>query len=190
MSDEQCSPTASLLEGEFKFEKMQVEHLFALEPQGSQLLQYGVPVDDLPWSQAQAIADEPATWAAVRGKTVLACMGITESFVGKQGTAFGLFSQAITPRDWVPLTDFAREHIIKASPLTRVEAIVRCEDIPDWINEEPCPKIRSCVMLEWASREATPQVRWAMKVGLEPACVLRAYGAASEDHMLLERVLP
>ncbi|RIV87503.1 hypothetical protein [Aurantiacibacter zhengii] len=174
---------------QIRFDKLQPEHLFALDPQDSQVLQYGIPVSELAWSEAQGVADNELTFAAMQGDKVLACMGIVETFAGCQGTAFGLFAPALG-RAWLPITDFARDHIIMESPLKRLEAIVRCQDIPDWVTDEPCPKIRSAIMVEWAAREASPQVRWAMKVGLEPSAVLRSYGAAHEDHMLLERILP
>lgn len=170
------------------FEKLKPQHLLDLVPQASQQLQYGLPVDDISWDEAAALAEQDNCWSAIGddGK-ILACLGVNETFPGVQGVSWAFFAENLG-REMVPITQFAREVVIGLSPLRRIEAIVRCEEMPDWLEEERLPEIRASVAVAWAMRHATPQVSWAIKVGLDPVAVLRAFGAAGEAHMLLELV--
>lgn len=181
---------AELLEresgGALEFVPLQAEHLLALEPKKSQRTQYGIPVSDIGWSEADAMAAEFCSWTAFLHGRVAACMGIRETFPGMQGVAWAFFAEGLG-RAMVPITKFAREAIIGTSDLQRIEAIVRCCAMPAWLDEEPSSEIRATISVAYASKWATPEVRWARKVGLEPVAVLRKFGAAGETHMLLEK---
>lgn len=167
---------------ELRFVELEPEHLFGIELQDNQRLQYGLDPKAIGWTEALAICEQENCWAAVRGDEVLACLGINETFPGKQGVAWALISRRIG-RDIVPVTKFARDAVIGTSHLVRIEAIVRCAD----------PEIETADRAEWllavALADPTPQVTWAIRTGLRPVAVLRKFGAASETHMLLERIL-
>ena len=170
------------------FRRLRAMDLIELEPQESQRTQYGLRVADMGLDEAEDYAAGPYAWAAVRGERVLACMGVAETFPGAAGVAWALFAEG-PGEDHLAITRFARDEVIGKCPLPRIEAVVRCVDI------EPLAKgihdLNPHQMLARAMRaeHRTPQVRWALAVGLMPIAVLRKYGAASETHMLLERVL-
>lgn len=171
------------------FARLRPSHLFLVEPQESQRTQCGIAPAAMSVEEANNLADQGNAWVAMRGPRVIACLGIMETFPGQQGVAWALLSRHLG-RDIVPVTRFARDAVIGTSALARIEAIVRCQDLPEWLGAERSPQVRHAIALEWASRNSTPQVHWAMKVGLEPVAVLRRFGAAGETHMLLERILP
>jgi hypothetical protein len=172
---------------ELSFISLDAEHFFALDLQASQRTQYGVDPLAIDWAEAEAYAAQDNTWAAMREDQVLAVFGVHETFPGAQGAAFALLAKDLG-RDHHRLTRFAREEVIAKSPLPRIEAIVRCIDVEPGIKV--CPDATPANMLAAAlrPRNRTPQVRWALTLGFTPVAVLRKFGAASETHMLLERI--
>lgn len=50
------------------------------------------------------------------------------------------------------------------------------------------PDLDPYELLEVVVSAKGPEVTWAMLAGLKPAAVLRKFGAASEDHVLCERI--
>lgn len=165
-----------------EFVPLAAEHLFDLDVQDSQRRQYGLDPLDMTREEAEAIADNPGCYAALRGDEVIACLGVGETFPGKAGVAFAFLGKDIG-RDHFALTRFAREVVIGQSPLCRIEAIVRSADPPAGMGFGQLPMMSHCL------QHPTPEVRWAIAVGLFPVAVLRKFGAASETHMLLERIV-
>lgn len=168
--------------GRLEFVPLEAQHFFALDRQDSQATQYGLDPLDMEWAQAEAVAANPGCYAVLRGIEVLACLGVSETFPGKAGVAFAFLGRGIG-RDHHALTRFARETVIGASPLARIEAVVRCAEPPAETGFGQLP------MMTHALQHPTPPVRWALAVGLFPVAVLRKFGAASETHMLLERIV-
>jgi hypothetical protein len=168
---------------------LEAEHLFALDVQDSQRRQYGLDPLDMEMAQAADLADNPGSYAILRAaphardeREVIACFGISQTFPDAQGVAWAFLGKGLG-RDHHVLTRFAREVVIGGSALPRIEAIVRCADPPAETGFGQLP------MMNFALQNPTPEVRWALAVGLWPACVLRKFGAAGETHMLLERIL-
>lgn len=133
--------------------------VLAIERQPSQRVQLGFR-ETPSEADAQGLIDDGEAWAAVDGDRVIACFGIRETFPGKQGVAWAILSSAVGAAH-LAITRFAKRRIAE-SPLVRIEAIARVA-----ISAE-------CV--------------WPRLTGLQAAHVLRKFGAASEDHMLFERV--
>lgn len=172
------------MRSEISFRRLRAEDLLQLEPQPSQLLQYGQAVS-ISYEEAVAYAAGPFAWAAEAERGVIACMGVAETFEGAAGLAWALFAEGVSRREMARLTAFARDVVVGENPLPRIEAVVRCSDIEaaiDAVGSSPA------VLREIALETPTPQVRWALAVGLQPVAVLRKFGAASETHMLMERI--
>lgn len=163
------------------FVRLEAEHFFAIDLQDSQRTQYGLDPQAIGMQEAQAYADQDSAWCALRGDRPLACFGINETFPGAQGVAWAFLGKGLG-RDHLALTRFARDEVIGRSRLPRLEAIVRCADPPKEIGCGQLPLMSHCL------QHATPEVRWAIAVGLFPVAVLRKFGLASETHMLLERI--
>ena len=139
---------------------MRAADALAIQRQVSQRMQLGVE-RDMTSEEAEALADGPGeAWTAWDGERVVACVGLRETFPGAQAVAWAILSQDVGTAH-LTITRFARARIA-ASRLARIEAIVR--------------------------RDHPAEVTWAKLVGLAPVFVLRAFGAASEDHVLCERI--
>lgn len=170
-----------------QFVRLQAAHLLALEPQESQRLQYGLDLRNISAEEAEHYAAQENAWAVLRGDRLLACLGINETFSGASGVAWALLADNLG-RDALAITYFARDAVIRTSELPRLEAVVRCADLPEWMQSYS-PQALARARLDWVCRKPTAAVRWAIKVGLEPVAVLRKYGAANEPHLLLERII-
>lgn len=170
------------------FVPLEAAAFFAIELQDSQRSQYGMDPLALGVDEAQLYADQRNAWMALRGDRVVAILGINETFEGVQGVAFALLGRDLG-RDHVAVTRFARDVVIGQSKLQRIEAIVRAPDL--WAIEDAPEHLRArkpAHMLELALQRPTPEIRWALAVGLEPAAVLRKFGFAGETHMLMEKI--
>lgn len=108
--------------------------------------------------EAESLADGGEAWTARRDGRIVACFGLKETFAGRQAVAWAIFASGIGAAH-VAITRFARARIA-ASGLRRIEAIVRTD----------------------------AEITWAGLVGLSPAHVLEKFGAASERHVLFERI--
>lgn len=180
-------PTASLLEGRrLEFRKLRAIDLLSIAPQPSQRVQYGQPVE-LSIEEAHGYAAGAFAWTAWDGDRVVACLGVAETFPGAAGLAWALFDESATRREMAQVTRFARDTVIGTNPLPRIEAVVRCADVEEFaeFHRVANPGGLHC----FATMRPTPQLRWAMSVGLSPVAVLRKFGAANETHMLMERIL-
>ena len=161
-----------------RFEPLRAVDLLEIEVREGQRLQYGMPVAEMTIAEAQSLADG-AAWTAWDGQRLVACLGISETFEGAQGVAWALLGEGIGARH-LQLTRFARDEVVGKSPLRRIEAIVRCNDAD--------PRFTATRRILEAVRRPTPELRWTLALGFEPACLLRRFGAADEPHMLMERV--
>lgn len=132
-----------------------------IQRQASQRVQLGLE-RAMSFEEADALVSGPGeAWSArdTVGR-LIACFGLRETFPGRQAVAWAILAEDVGTAH-IAITRFARRRIA-ASPLRRIEAIVRV-DVP-------------------------AEVAWAKLVGLPPAFVLRSFGAASEDHVLCERI--
>jgi len=172
-----------------RFVPLRPEHIFALDLQESQRFQYGIDLFAIGVDEAEHYASQPAAWTMLDGVRPIACFGILETFPGAAGVAWALIGKNIG-RGHHRLTRFARDEVIGKSTLPRVEAIVRCDlDLPPPDGAICDAPTYAWLMLKFALDHPTPEVRWAIDVGLHPVAVLRKFGAANETHMLMERIL-
>ncbi|WP_294277576.1 hypothetical protein [uncultured Sphingomonas sp.] len=131
-----------------------------IQRQASQRVQLGIE-RDMSVEEARDLAEGAGeAWTVRQHGRIVACLGLRETFPGAQAVAWAILSDRIGTAH-LAVTRHARRRIA-ASPLARIEAIVR---------------------------EAVPaELAWAMLVGLQPAHVLRRFGQNSETHILCERI--
>lgn len=142
-----------------RFETLTAEHILQLQLQPSQHVTAGLYEPELTRGQAEALAAQGRGWAALDGATVLVCAGLAEIFPPHHATAWAMLSPGIGAARLLTITRFARSAIATGG-YARVDAIVR----------------------------TGAELAWAKAVGLNPAHVLRNYGAAAEQHILMERI--
>lgn len=168
------------------FSRMQPEDLFAIDVQESQttfLGQDATPDEETAYN----LASQPVAWTAWRDSKVLACFGFNEAFPGKHGTAWALLGKDIG-RDHLALTRFVRK-VVEGCTLDRLDVLARCEDVePIMLGGKPWPA--PAALLKLALVDPTPEVRWCLMLGFEPAHLLRKFGAAGETYMMFERIKP
>lgn len=133
--------------------------------QPSQRMQLGMTLaETMTIAEAQGLIDGGEAWTAWRidgdDETPVAMTGILETFADRQGVAWALLGDCIGAAH-LAITRHAAQRIM-LSPLVRIEAIVRAA--------------------------VKAEVTWARLVGLKQCAVLRKFGAASEDHILFERI--
>lgn len=138
---------------------MRPEDAVEIRRQASQRVQMGLS-RDMTLAEAAELVDEGAALTAFVGARIVACFGIRETFPGAQGVAWALLAEGLGGAH-LAVTRAARRLVMR-SPLARIEAIVRAD--------------------------VDAEVIWARLVGLTAAHVLRKFGAASEDHILFERI--
>lgn len=114
----------------------------------------------------RAIEASGPAWTAIGADgRILCCYGFAWMFPPADGFGGHALAWAMLAGDvgsaHVAITRFARETIV-ASPIDRIEAIVR-DDAP-------------------------PECRWAEMVGLERIAVLRSWGPEGKTHRLYERI--
>ena len=143
-----------------RIEPLTVEAAMAIDRQASQKVQIGMP-RMMTCDEAEALVDSVGEkWAVIENATarIVACFGLAETFPGKQGVAWAILAEGIGSAH-LAMTRFCRARVA-ASPLVRIEAIVR-----------------------------TPsECSWAMLIGLTYRCDLPMFGAASETHFLYDKV--
>lgn len=138
---------------------MIVADAMEIKRQASQRVQLGLEREMTP-EIAQDLIHGGEAWTILRDGVPIACVGLRETFPPVQGVAWAILADGIGGAH-LTITRFARRRIAE-SPLIRIEAIVKCDHPAD--------------------------VLWAKLVGLAPIALLRKFGAASEDHMLFERI--
>ncbi|MDX3883607.1 MAG: hypothetical protein QHC65_04235 [Sphingomonas sp.] len=143
-----------------RIRRMQAADMIAIERQPSQRVQLGIERTPT-LDEAEDLAGEREAWTAEADDgRLLACFGIRETFPDRQGVAWAVLATGIGGAH-VGITRAARR-MIERSRLARIEALARL------------------------SIEA--ECRWPTLVGLQPLAILRKFGAASEDHVLFERI--
>ena len=166
------------------FRRLEPGDLLSIDAQASQQLVLGLRVR-LDFAQAEHYAAMPVAWAARRGEELLACFGINELFAGAHGVAWAVLAEGLG-RDHLALTRFMQSEI-RDCGLARLELLARCVDVDLAVERLPDITGDELVQLVTKPDHATPEVRWAMMLGMEPAHVLRRFGAASESYLLYER---
>ena len=166
-----------------RFARLTADDLLAIERQPSQRLLLGA-AESIERDEAEALADQDDAWSCWRGDRLLACVGINETFPGRQGVAWALLATALGAAH-LPLTRFVAGRIA-ASPLARIEAFARSA-VGDPAFDQ-FPELDSGQKVAIVMAAPSPELRWARRVGLEPAHVLRKFGAASETYVLCERI--
>lgn len=142
------------------FRPMLAGDLIQLKLQPSQHFELGLEEEELDMPRARDLAANGPAWTAHDGARILCCAGFRETFPGVQAVAWAMLATGIGPAH-LAITRYAAARFAEA-PYRRIEAIVE-----SWNR---------------------PARRWARLIGLEEAHVLRAFGADSRDHILMERI--
>lgn len=162
---------------------LHADDLFEIKVQPSQHVQMGVPLrtsrDD-----AMAMAMQPCAWSVRYEGRLIACFGIVEMFEGAQGHGWCHLAEVLGAAH-LPLTRFMRR-TLEASHLARVDLIAAASDAEPILASfgQMDPGMLLAAVMATPTRECT----WARLLGFTPAAVLRKWGAASETHVLFERV--
>lgn len=162
---------------------LHADDLFEIKVQPSQHVQMGVPLrtsrDD-----AMAMAAQPCAWSVRHQGRLIACFGIIETFDGAQGQSWCQLASDLGAAH-LPLTRFMRR-TLEASELARVDLIAVASDAEAILAAFGA--MDAGLLLEAVMATPTRECTWARLLGFTPAAVLRKWGAASETHVLFERV--
>lgn len=142
------------------FRPMLAADAVLLELQPSQHFELGLDEPILTFEKGEDLAENGIAWTAHKGGRILCCAGFRQLYTG-HAIAWAAFGAELG-RAGIAITRFARRQLA-AAPFRRIEAIVEAGN--------------------------ARAIAWAQAIGLEPACVLRRYGANDETHILFERVL-
>lgn len=164
--------------------------LLAMQVQPSQSLVLG---EAHSWDPAEAeqLAAQPVAWCARsaapadKGR-IVACFGIVELFAGTQGFGWAALAPGIGAAHF-ELTRFVRGQVAGCG-LARLE--LRAVASPEFEADLAAAGGEAADPLAVAFRRATPEMRWAVLLGLKPVHVLRQYGAARETFVLFEKIEP
>lgn len=163
--------------------RLHPDDLFVIDRQPSQAMAMGLSIEPTIES-TQWLAEQPEAWAVLADGRLIACIGIYETFAGAQGVCWAVLAEGIGHHH-LALTRFARSRVM-ASPLARIEALTICADaeaiLADYPLLDPVELVAAVMAMP------TPQCTWARMMGLTPVHVLRRFGAASQTHMLFERI--
>lgn len=147
------------------FRPMRASDAPQLELQASQQFELGLDEPILTAERGADLAQFGVAWTALRGEEILCCSGFREIYAG-HGVAWAAFADpaVIGALAGGRITRFARETLDAqlGARFHRIEALVEAD------NDRA--------------------ITWARRIGLEPAAVLRKYGAEARDHILFERV--
>lgn len=162
---------------------LEAEHLLRIEQQPSQRYVLG-RLAVFSEEEAEAHASQKVAYTAFLGDRIMACMLIYETFPDQVGVAYAVLAEGLG-RHHLQLTRFIKGKI-EESRLPRIEVIAPCWDIEDLAALHP--EFDAWQLVQAALRVPTPEVRWALLLGLKPAHVLRKYGGRCESFMLFERI--
>ena len=173
-----------------RFSTLRAADLFAMDVQPSQSMALGLAHswDD---EQAELLTTQPVAWcarstdAADRGR-IIACFGIVEMFEGSQGYGWAALAPGIGAAHF-ELTRFVQGQIAGCG-LARIE--LRAVASEQFEADLAAAGGDHADPIKVAFRRATPEMRWAVLLGLKPVHVLRQYGAAREAFVLFELVRP
>lgn len=167
------------------FRPMVPADALAIERQASQRVQLGLETM-MNAEIAADLANGGEAWAALQGDRVIACVGLRETFPPVQAVAWAILSQGVGSAH-LAITRFTARRIA-LSPYRRIEAICLAAVDAEAILTA-FPGLDPAQLLEAVMCVKGPQTRWAKSLGLTPSHVLRRFGAASETHVLFERIL-
>lgn len=167
--------------------ELQPVDLLSIEIQRAQHFTFGLPTRSATREEAEDLAAEVEAWA-IRDldDRLIACFGIQEKFPDRHGVAWATLAEGIG-RAHLEMTRFARSRVLGCG-LQRVEAIVRAADAENVIASFPFLSADREGLFEAMLAMPTPEMTWARLCGLQPAHVLRKFGAAGETYMLCERI--
>lgn len=134
---------------------------------------------------AEVLASEAVAWSCRADGRLIACFGIAEQFPGRQGLGWTLLADGLGAAH-LQLTRFVQAQIAGCG-LPRLEVLARAPDLESLLADRD---LDSGQIVQLAMADPTPEMRWAVMLGLTPAHLLRCYGAASESYMLFERISP
>lgn len=132
------------------------------------------------------MAASPVAWAARHKGELIACFGIVEHFRGRQGLGWTLLADRLGLAH-LRLTRFIQQQIEHCG-LRRLELLARGPDLESVLAS--MPDLDQGQILALAVEAATPEMRWAVMLGLKPAYVMRQWGASSETYVVFERLWP
>jgi hypothetical protein len=155
--------------------------LLAIERQASQSFELGLPIA-IDGETAEALASDGNAWSVRGGGRLIACMGIAESFPGRNGVCWAVLADDLG-RYHLPLTRFARSCIVD-SRLPRIEALALAADAEAILHDYP--GLDPVMLTAAVMALPTPQCAWARLCGLTPVHVLLKYGAGLQTYMLFE----
>lgn len=162
---------------------MEPADLLAIERHPAQTFQLGL-FAAVTLEGAEELAEQGECWTCFVGDRAVACVGIGETFPGVQGVAWGVLGVGVGAAH-LTVTRWARERV-RQSPLLRLEAIARSADAEAIVAAHP--GIDQASLLAAVLATPTPETIWAKLCGFRAAHVLRKFGAASETHVLFERI--
>lgn len=175
--------------GEVTFARLCPEDLSEIRLQPRQARQMAqLPFAGDSAEDAAAIAAQPIAWCARRQGRIVACFGIYETFPGKHGVAWAMLAEGIGPAH-LALTRFIQGEIVRCG-LARLELLTAAPDIeePIAVAERAFGGFNPGSKVRRAFQHATPEMRWAVLLGLEPVHLLRQFGAQGVSLMLFERI--
>ncbi|MBX9643381.1 MAG: hypothetical protein K2W91_04675 [Novosphingobium sp.] len=166
--------------GRLRFATLRPEDLGEIALQPSQRRhQTQLPFEDGPEVRALLCA-QPVAWVARESGRIVACFGIFERFPGAHGQAWALLAEGIGFAH-LELTRFIQTQIAGCG-LARLELLAPAPDVEAELVEiggHP---------LDLAWRQPTPEMRWAVLLGMEPVHLLRQFGPLGITLMLFERI--
>jgi hypothetical protein len=136
--------------------------------------------------EAEAMAASPVAWACRYKGELIACFGIVEHFRGRQGLGWTLLADRLGLAH-LRLTRFIQQQIDNCG-LRRLELLARGPDLEGVLARHP--GLDQGQILALAMEAATPEMRWAQMLGLQPAYVMRQWGADSSTCVVFERLWP
>lgn len=167
------------------FRALRPADVMAMSGRPGQQMTYGLPAD-YDYDDAAELAGQPVAWAAWQDSALIAAFGIYETFPGQMGICWAMLAEAIGPAH-TGITRFIRRQIAE-SALPRLELYARSHDFEGMTAlagvHDPAGQ------LAIALADPTPQIRWALLLGMQPAHLLRRFGLVDESWMLFERILP
>lgn len=168
---------------------MVAEDAMLIERQRSQRVALGLEAE-MSIEIAQDLIDGGEAWTVWRLTEIeaapIACMGIRETFPGVQGVGWAILAEGIGAAHLAVTRHFARR--VAESPLQRIEVVAKSSVDAEAILAK-FPDIDPNALLQCVlALDDGPEVRWPRLAGMMPAHVLRKFGAASETHILFERI--
>lgn len=142
-----------------------------------------LPFEDGPEVRAMLCA-QPVAWCAREQGRIVACFGVFEQFPGQHGQAWALLAEGIGFAH-LELTRFIQTQIAGCG-LARLELLAPAPDIEAEFAEHGLGNRFAAMDMAWAC--ATPEMRWAVLLGMEPVHLLRQFGPQGITLMLFEKI--